>query len=114
MAAVREHNVPPIPPERVSRNGYAIAMCNQQRLHPNNNQSVQQLVQPGDLCGPVCRGPHARPCCAVAQVMAFDNRKEADDFMQSRQKHVLGAVHFINSPTKQLQYIIQSNTSVST
>lgn len=45
--------------------------------------------------------------------MAFDNRKEADDFMQSRQKHVLGAVHFINSPTKQLQYIIQSNTSVS-
>jgi hypothetical protein len=46
--------------------------------------------------------------------MAFDNRKEADDFMQSRQKHVLGAVHFINSPTKQLQYIIQSNTSVST
>lgn len=61
---------------------------------------------------PVCGSPHPRSCCAVVQVMAFDNRKEADDFMQSRQKHVLGAVHFMNSPTKQLQYIIQSNTSV--
>lgn len=50
------------------------------------------------------------PCL---QVMAFSNRKEADDFIQSRQKYVLGAVHFVDSPSKQLQYIIQSNTSVS-
>lgn len=50
------------------------------------------------------------PCL---QVMAFSNRKEADDFLQSRQKYVLGAVHFVDSPSKQLQYIIQSNTSVS-
>ena len=46
------------------------------------------------------------------QVMGFSTRREADDFMQSRQKYVLGAVHFVDAPTKQLQYIIQSNTSV--
>lgn len=44
--------------------------------------------------------------------MGFSSRKEADDFIQSREKYVLGAVHFVDSPTKQLQYIIQSNTSV--
>lgn len=45
--------------------------------------------------------------------MGFNSRTEADDFIQSRQKHVLGAVHFVDSPTKQLQYLVQSNTSVS-
>lgn len=53
---------------------------------------------------------HMRSCL---QVMGFSSRKEADDFLQSRQKYVLGAVHFLDSPSKQLQYIIQSNTSVS-
>lgn len=47
------------------------------------------------------------------QVLGFSSRKEADDFIQRREKYVLGAVHFVTSPTKQLQYIIQSNTSVS-
>lgn len=51
--------------------------------------------------------------CHWLQVMGFSSRKEADDFMQSRHKYVLGAVHFVESPSKQLQYIIQSNTSVS-
>lgn len=44
--------------------------------------------------------------------MGFSSRKEADDFIQARQQYVLGAVHFVTSSTKQLQYIIQSNTSV--
>lgn len=52
-------------------------------------------------------------CNHASQVMGFSSRKEADDFIQSRQKYVLGAVHFVDSPNKQLQYIIQSNTSVS-
>lgn len=44
--------------------------------------------------------------------MGFSSRKEADDFMQARRKYVLGAVHFLDGPGKQLQYILQSNTSV--
>lgn len=44
--------------------------------------------------------------------MGFSSRKEADDFIQARKQYVLGAVHFVSSPTNQLQYIIQSNTSV--
>jgi hypothetical protein len=51
--------------------------------------------------------------CHALQVLGLANRKEADDFIQARQKYVLGAVHFVESPSKQLQYIIQSNTSVS-
>jgi hypothetical protein len=50
-------------------------------------------------------------CCA-AQVLGFSSRSEADEFMQRRQQYVLGAVHFVEAPGKQLSYMLQSNTSV--
>jgi hypothetical protein len=48
----------------------------------------------------------------LPQVKGFSSRRDADEFMQRRQQYVLGAVHFSETPGKQLQYILQSNTSV--
>lgn len=54
----------------------------------------------------------AAACPGLLQVMGFSSRREADDFIHSRRQFVLGAVHFSETPGKQLQYILQSNTSV--
>lgn len=44
--------------------------------------------------------------------MGFASRAEADDYIQSRERYVLGAVHFIEGPGSQLRYVLQSNTTV--
>jgi hypothetical protein len=49
----------------------------------------------------------------LLQVMGFSSRFEADTFIQGRSKYVMGAVHFYQGPSGQLQYLLQTNTSVS-
>lgn len=49
----------------------------------------------------------------LLQVMGFGSRFEADTFIQGRSKYVMGAVHFHQGPSGQLQYVLQTNTSVS-
>lgn len=49
----------------------------------------------------------------LVQVLGFNTRNEADEFIQDRNVFVMGAVHFHESDTGRLQYIVQSNTTVS-
>eukprot|EP00775_Hariotina_reticulata_P004500 gene4500-4753_t len=47
------------------------------------------------------------------RVLGFNTRNEADEFIQNRNVFVMGAVHFHESDTGRLQYIVQSNTTVA-
>jgi len=110
VAAVLENNNPPIPFDRVSTSVPLLVKVNMyirqlgcfSRASADQKYAVEEL-QVKDNC--VCHW-------TLVQVLGFNTRKEADVFIQNRNVFVMGAVHFQESDTGQLQYVVQSNTTV--
>ncbi|KAF8059445.1 ABCA9 [Scenedesmus sp. PABB004] len=73
---------------------------------PNDTDAVQAIVSSIQR--------NNDPPIPDARVMGFASRADADAFIQSRERYVLGAVHFSEGPNSQLQYVLQTNTSTPT
>ncbi|WIA36227.1 hypothetical protein OEZ86_007561 [Tetradesmus obliquus] len=70
---------------------------------PNNDTTVKAIVD--------AMMRNNQPPIPAERVMGFGSRFEADTFIQGRSKYVMGAVHFHQGPSGQLQYVLQTNTS---
>eukprot|EP00878_Enallax_costatus_P029372 GHUV01031840.1.p1 GENE.GHUV01031840.1~~GHUV01031840.1.p1 ORF type:complete len:329 (+),score=71.38 GHUV01031840.1:170-1156(+) len=73
---------------------------------PDNNDTIKAIV--------AAVQKNNNPPIPDSRVKGFSSRAEADRFIQQRETYVLGGVHFSQSGTGQLQYIVQSNSTVPT